>query len=72
MTTLDTAGMETKIWHEEYRYTERISDDARVYHALLQQYTEQLHTVLELSEVEMNSLTQFDNTRDSEQVGELE
>ncbi len=72
MTTLDAEGMEAKIWHEEYRYKERIVGDARAYHALLQQYTEQLHTVLELSEVEMNSLIQFDNTRDSEQGWELE
>jgi hypothetical protein len=72
MTTLDAAGMEAKIEHEEDRYKRRISNDARAYHALLQQYTEQLHTVLELSEVEMNSLTQFDNTRDSEQGWELE
>ena len=72
MTTLDAAGMEAKIKNEEYRYKERIVNDARAYHALLQQYTEQLRTVLELSEVEVNSLTQFDNTRDSEQTGEWE
>jgi len=72
MTTLDAAGMEEKIRNEQYRYKERISNDESEYHALLQKYTEELHTVLELSEVEMNSLTQFDNTRDSEQGWELE
>lgn len=72
MTTLDAAGMESQIKHEQYRYTERIVNDARVYHALLEQYTTQLHTVLEMSEVEMNSLTQFANALDSEQGWELE
>jgi hypothetical protein len=72
MSTLDAAGMEEKIWNEQYRCEERISDDARAYHTLLETYSTQLHAVLELSEVEMNSLTQFANARDSEHGGEFE
>jgi hypothetical protein len=72
MTTLDAAGMEAKIKHEEDRYQRRKSNDAAAYHALLQQYTEQLRTVLELSEAQMNSLTQFDNTSDSANGHEFE
>ena len=72
MTTLDAAGMEAKIKHEDDRYKRRISDDAAAYHALVQQYTEQLRTVLELSEAQMNSLTQFDNTPDSVNGDEFE
>ena len=72
MTTLDASGMEAQITHEDYRYKERIPNDAGAYHALLERYTTQLHTVLEMSDTEMNSLTQFANARDSEQFWELE
>ena len=72
MVTLDSEQNEAAIQHEEYRYLERLSKDASTYHNLLEQYTAKLHHVLEMSDIEMQTLTQFANARDSEQGWELE
>ena len=67
--TLDDSGVEKEISQQHHLYLER---QVNIYHIKLERYTTALRDVLEMSDTELNAMTHFTKTPDSQDWSTLE